>query len=710
MSAETNWQESNSRYLSTALKWLRFKLEARAGLGQEPAAIASPEPAPAVAEPEPEPASPAKGKRTRREPVPQPPTSSPSPAHASVSQLAAEIAAAEQAADPPALIVLARRLGLSPFEREVLLLCCAMELDPGIPSLCAQAQADPARPYPTFALALALFDAPAWDALSPERPLRYWRLIEISQPGNAPLSTSALRADERIVSYLKGLNYLDDRLAPMLGPLEVPAAAVELPTSHRGVADNILGRLRQLTAGESVPVIQLLGVDSLSKQLVAAQVAHTLGLHVYRLPAALLPTQAHELETVARLWQRESMLLPLALYLDDVASEAEAPPAGAHSPVHRLLSRIDGVIFVDTREVLQGLAENSLCVDVAKPTATEQKEAWAAALGDTAGPAPPLLSAQFNLSVASIHQIARRAASGTAHADSGLHDRLWAACLTSTRPRLDTLAQRVDAKATWQDIVLPTAETALLHQIAAQVAQRSTVHESWGFARKMNRGLGISALFAGDSGTGKTMAAEVIANELRLNLYRIDLSAVVSKYIGETEKNLRRLFDAAEDGGAILFFDEADALFGKRSEVKDSHDRYANIEINYLLQRMEAYGGLAILATNKQSALDLAFMRRLRFVVNFPFPSVAQRKAIWEKVFPPETPTQDLDFDHLARLNLTGGNIASIALNAAFQAAHQGVPITMPLIMESARTELRKLGRVINELEFRAAGRVSRVA
>jgi hypothetical protein len=559
-------------------------------------------------------------------------------------------------------------------------------------------------------LALALFDAPAWDALSPERPLRYWRLIEISQPGNAPLSTSVLRADERIVSYLKGLNYLDDRLAPLLGPLEVPAAAAELPPSHRGIANTILERLQQLTADERVPVIQLLGADAPSKQLVAAQVAAALGLHVYRLPAALLPTQTHELETVARLWQRESMLLPLALYLEDVASETDTPRAGAHSPVHRLLSRTGGVVFVDSRDVLPGLAEDSLRVEVAKPTPTEQREAWATALGDTAGAAPPSLAAQFNLSLAAIHQIAHSAASKPGNDGPGVHDRLWAACLTSTRPRLDTLAQRVDAKATWEDIILPPTETALLHQIAAQVAQRSTVHEDWGFARKMTRGLGISALFAGDSGTGKTMAAEVIANELHLNLYRIDLSAVVSKYIGETEKNLRRLFDAAEDGGAILFFDEADALFGKRSEVKDSHDRYANIEINYLLQRMEAYGGLAILATNKQSALDLAFMRRLRFVVNFPFPSIAQRKAIWQKVFPPDTPVQDLDFDRLARLNVTGGNITSIALNAAFQAAHTGDPVTMPLIIEAARTELRKLGRVINELEFRAVGRVGKVA
>jgi hypothetical protein len=709
MSEETNWHESNSRYLATAVAWLRLKLEGHAAQGQEPLVVAPSESAPGQPEPQPESISPAKGKRTRREPASQPPASAQTDAMpSSVTQLAAEMAAAEQAADPPALIMLARRLGLTQFEREVLLLCSAMELDTGLASLCAQAQADKTRPYPTFALALALFDAPAWDALSPERPLRYWRLIEISQPGNAPLSTSALRADERIVSYLKGLNYLDDRLAPLLGPLEVPAAAVELPPSHRSVAENVLGRLRQLTEGERVPVIQLLGVDSPSKQLVAAQVARTLGLHVYRLPAALLPTQATELETLARLWQRESLLLPVALYIDDVVSEADAP-AATHSPVNRLLLRTGGVIFVDTRDVLQGLAD-SLRVDVAKPTTTEQKEAWSRALGESAGTSPAKLSSQFNLSVAGIHQIAQHAASNPAAADSSPHDHLWAACLTSTRPRLDTLAHRVDAKATWQDIVLPPAESALLHQIAAQVAQRSTVHESWGFARKMTRGLGISALFAGDSGTGKTMAAEVIANELRLNLYRIDLSAVVSKYIGETEKNLRRLFDAAEDGGAILFFDEADALFGKRSEVKDSHDRYANIEINYLLQRMEAYGGLAILATNKQSALDLAFMRRLRFVVNFPFPSIAQRKAIWEKVFPAETPVQDLDFDRLARLNLTGGNIASISLNAAFQAAHQGVPITMPLIMESARTELRKLGRVINELEFRAAGRVGKVA
>src|SRR2546421_3465174 len=247
-----------------------------------------------------------------------------------------------------------------------------------------------------------------------------------------------------------------------------------------------------------------------------------------------------------------------------------------------------------------------------------------------------------------------------------LADQLWDACRMSARPHLDMLAQRLEPKVTWDDLVLPPEETAILHQLADQVYQRSKVYEEWGFADKMNRGLGINALFAGESGTGKTMAAEVIANALHLYLYRIDLSAVVSKYIGETEKNLRRLFDAAEDGGAILFFDEADALFGKRSEVKDSHDRYANIEINYLLQRMEAYRGLAILATNMKSALDTAFMRRLRFVCTFPFPAVAQRKAIWQKMFPPAMPREELDFDRLARFNVTGGENPNIAFNPGF--------------------------------------------
>jgi SpoVK/Ycf46/Vps4 family AAA+-type ATPase len=331
----------------------------------------------------------------------------------------------------------------------------------------------------------------------------------------------------------------------------------------------------------------------------------------------------------------------------------------------------------------------------------EQEEAWQKALGEDAGPAPAMLAGQFNLNVPEIERIAH-IVSSTAADKTPVADRAWDACLVAARPRMDTLAQRLEVRAqAWDGLVLPEVEKKLLRQIMDQVGQRNLVYERWGFNRRMSRGLGINALFAGESGTGKTLAAEVIAHELKLNLYRIDLSQVVSKYIGETEKNLRKLFDAAEDGGAILFFDEADALFGKRSEVKDSHDRYANIEINYLLQRMEAYRGLAILATNMKSALDQAFMRRLRFIVNFPFPGIPERKRIWERAFPPETEKEVLDYERLAKFNLTGGSIQNIAINAAFLAASAGSPVTMPLIFEAARSEFLKLGKPSNEAEFR---------
>jgi SpoVK/Ycf46/Vps4 family AAA+-type ATPase len=274
-------------------------------------------------------------------------------------------------------------------------------------------------------------------------------------------------------------------------------------------------------------------------------------------------------------------------------------------------------------------------------------------------------------------------------------------CLNRLRPALDRLGQAVDAKATSDMLVLPDQQRDLLRQIVNQVANRPEVYDDWGFRNRLNRGLGISVLFAGDSGTGKTMAAEVIAGELGLILYRIDLSGVVSKFIGETEKNLRQIFDAAEDGGAVLFFDEADALFGTRSEVKDSHDRYANIEINYLLQRIESYRGLAILASNMKKALDQAFLRRLRFIVNFPHPGAPERLLMWSKAFPPETPVENLDFPRLARLNLTGGSINSIVLNAAFLAAQARSRVTMPIILDAARAEFRKLEKPVSEADFR---------
>jgi hypothetical protein len=712
---ELEWQARNGQYLAAALRWLRLRLQRQVSPQRSPVILGpAPEAAPTSAPAEESGGRPV-GRRSRRArqasevapeggrvPVgmlpPGPPWDT-APA-SDEDEAAKEMEVAASSMDPPpALVLLGQRLGLSRFEQEVLLLCAATELDTSLPALCADAQHDPSRAYPTFALALVLFGDATWDVLSPHRPLRSWRLIEISQHPAQPLTASALRADERILNYLKGLNYLDDRLEALVTPLDMPVDCATLPASQQAVADSILRRWAAVERGGTFPVILLLGPDTQSKRLVAIQAAANLGLRLYRLPADLLPATAVDLDNLARLLHRESALMPVAIYLDAQEAEGATGDAAAQmTALSRFLARSEGVFFLGVLEGGAQVGRSSFAVDVSRPTQAEQRAAWAEAFGD-AGGVPQALASQFRLELTTIQEIARVARADGSD-NTKLATRLWDACLASTRPRLDALAQRVDARATWDDIVLPAEELRQLHQIADQVRGRSTVYETWGFAETMSRGLGINALFAGASGTGKTMAAEVIANHLRLNLFRIDLSAVVSKYIGETEKNLRRLFDAAEDGGAILFFDEADALFGKRSEVKDSHDRYANIEVNYLLQRMESYRGLAILASNMKSALDPAFLRRLRFIVNFPFPTLAERRTIWEKVFPPRTPVAGLDYERLAALPATGGAIRNIALNAAFVAAHRGTAVVMPLVLDAARSEFRKLEQSVPEREF----------
>jgi SpoVK/Ycf46/Vps4 family AAA+-type ATPase len=262
----------------------------------------------------------------------------------------------------------------------------------------------------------------------------------------------------------------------------------------------------------------------------------------------------------------------------------------------------------------------------------------------------------------------------------------------------DTPAERLVPRYTWDDIVLPDDVVRDLRAAAAQVRHQARVYGDYGFARRYPRGRGISLLLAGPSGTGKAMAAEVIAGDLGLDLLRIDLARVVSKYIGETEKNLAAVFAAAEATGAVLLFDEADALFGLRSDVKDSHDRYANIEASYLLQRLETYDGLAILAVSTRSHLDPALLRGLRYVVDVPFPDAAARRLIWQKAIPAEMPCASLDFDALSRLDIAGGNIAVIVLNAAFLAAQDGRPLDMRHLAQATRAEYRKLNRELATL------------
>lgn len=608
-----------------------------------------------------------------------------------VEEAAAERARTAQSDPPPALLLLAEQLGLGPFETDILLLCAAMELDPTTPAAIAAVQGGVG--YPNFALALQLFDQPAWDALAPQRPLRWLRLLEINQPGATPLTAAALRADERVVNVIKGLNLFDERLSNLTTRrARLPAIA----PSQRSQVDLLLGMLRDNDDPAALPVLQLLGPDRGSRLAIAAHAAAALGRHLHVLPLSSLPTARVDVESFARLWQRESLLLPIALYVE--ADGLDAAHGETHAALQILLAQPLGLTFVGLREAPLRLNAPQRMIDAPLPTPDEQHAAWREALPgalDTQARdrQADALSGHFRLD---LEQIADAAALARTRGTD-----VWDECRDLALSRLDTLAQRLEPKARWNDLVVGDEAAGLLRQIAGQVHERHRVYQQWGYAERMNRGMGISALFAGESGTGKTMAAEVIANELHMHLYRIDLSSVVSKYIGETEKNLRRLFDAAEQGGAILFFDEADALFGKRSEVKDSHDRYANIEINYLLQRMEAFSGLAILATNMKSALDTAFMRRLRFVVNFQFPGPVERARIWRNAFAPGVPRDGLDFDRLARFGLSGGNIHSIALNAAFAAAHGDGTVTMPLLLSTIRTELRKLDKPVNEVEFR---------
>jgi ATPase family associated with various cellular activities (AAA) len=596
---------------------------------------------------------------------------------------------------PPALESLAEVFGLTLFERDLLLLCAGVELDSYFAACCAAAQDDPRRSYPTFGLALAVLPAAHWSAITPAAPRRHWRLVEVGT-GDA-LTTSPLRIDERALHYVAGIDHLDERLQGLVEPLGAPRS---LPPSQSAVVGRIARLWSRTDGARSETAVQLCGDEDAAKRVIASAASAAAGLRAYAVRATDIPAAASQREDTARLWEREAALSGNALLLD--CQDAESAD-GCPRPALAFLERLRCPLMVAGREPLRLRKRPLLHLDVYKPTTAEQRSLWRDALGplarDLNGQIEDLTS-QFDLGAQEIRAASTEVLQSLSQQPGGAPGPLlWEACRVHSRPRLEDLAQRIEPAAGWDDLVLPDLQRRTLREIAAHVRQRARVYGAWGFASKGSRGLGISALFVGSSGTGKTMAGEVLANELRLDLYRIDLSQVVSKYIGETEKNLRRVFDAAEEGGAILLFDEADALFGRRSEVRDSHDRYANIEVSYLLQRMESYQGLAILTTNMKHALDTAFMRRLRFVVNFPFPDAGQRARIWQRVFPPDTPTAELDVRRLAQLNVAGGNIRNIALNAAFLAADAGESVGHPHLLLAARGEYAKLEKPLTEAE-----------
>jgi hypothetical protein len=602
---------------------------------------------------------------------------------APLAELQDAVARAEaEMPSPSGLRQAATTFGLTEFERELLALCAACELDATLPPLLSQN--DERRVLVHFGMALAALPDPHWNAITPLGPLRRYRLLDV-QPGPS-LVRCGLRIDERVLHFIAGAESSEERLMGLFEPLSAPS--VVLPEHEE------LARRVATLWGDSGATVMLCGADVNSRRVVAVVACAFGGVRLHLVRAADLPAHAVEREALYRLWEREALLTRSALLIE---IDDDDPAAD----VRRTVEHLPGMALVSCRDGVQSRDRMLVRVDVKAAPAASQRTLWRAAMGaewDALEPHIDGILQQFTLS--SVGIAAAAAALRAEHGDGDIAARAWRACRVQARARLDQLAQRIEAAAGWDDLVLPPSELQTLRGIAAHVRQRVQVYERWGFGRNAERGLGISALFVGQSGTGKTTAAEVLACELNLDLYRIDLSQVVSKYIGETEKNLRRVFDAAEESGAILLFDEADALFGKRSEVKDSHDRYANIEVSYLLQRMEAYRGLAILTSNLKEAIDTAFMRRLRMVVRFPFPDAAHRALLWEKVFPPQTPREGLDPHKLAKLHVPGGNIRNIALNAAFLAAEAGEPVRMSHLLRAARVECAKTEKTIGEHEI----------
>lgn len=623
---------------------------------------------------------------------------------------------AAKADPPPAFAKLADNLGLSEFDRDLLLLAAAMEIDPDLPAFIAAWHRDPNHRFPTLALALSIFDEAKResDALSPSRPLRNYQLLEVHQSGGSPLLMAHLRIDERIAELIKGENnQLDERLAALLSPI---SPAPSLPDSQESIAQAIGN---WLSADKPAGIVQLTGNDPASKRDVMAASADLSERRAMSIAADALPTQPDDFDTFIKLWQRESRLLSLVLYIEGIEpttaiiGEDRAVTTG-NPRLIRNLRRIGEPVVIDTRKAIAELKGSGI-IEIKPPTEKERRELWLNALAqrgvDVDEKSVARLAGEFTLASSRIEENVEQAVYGleSHHLENGpdcVH-RVWQCCISRGAADIEGLAERIEPKAKLDDIKLPPHGKAELERLVQHARHRSTVISDFGFGAHTNRGLGLAALFYGESGTGKTMAAEAIAEALGLPLFRIDSASLISKYYGETEKNIRRIFECAEAGGAVCFFDECDSFSSRRVEANDSHDHFLNVQINYLLTRMDSFTGVAILATNMKQALDPAFLRRTRYVIEFPFPGAAERKAIWQSVFPQDTPValgHHLDYDRLARFVLSGGNIHNAALAAAHSAAAEEkgeyASVEMPHILDAIRAELIKIGRPGSSSDF----------
>lgn len=632
---------------------------------------------------------------------------------------------------------LARIFGLTPFEMDALLICLAPELDVKYEKFYAYLLDDVTQKSASVNLVLELLlpdpsqriDARA--CFLDAAPLMHFRLLEFDGNGAAKsLLSRGLRPDPRIVDYLLEQDAPDHDFA---GFTEIRRPTGEpIPPA----ADEPTRRLDRLAQGfmetgtPSRMILYLKGPYGVGKKRAAERFCARLGLpliiaNMTRLPVGDSPADT---DVLIRKLFREALLQPAAVYLDhfDRPAAPDSPDPRLPDPILRAAEEFSFITFLagappqlgfitTQRPITDGAYRRKspvITIELPAPSFQQRKRLWELALnGDGRRVAPGVdidaLAGTFSFTGGQIRDAADEAEL-TAHLDGRLSetgvtmDDLRQACRGQTNQNLSQNARKITPNYSWPDIVLPPDKLDQLREMCNYVKYRHLVYGDWGFDEKISLGKGLNILFSGGSGTGKTMAAEIIAHELGLDLYKIDLSCVVSKYIGETEKNLTAIFKEAETADCVLFFDEADALFGKRSEVKDSHDRYANIEINHLLQKMEEHEGIVILATNFRRNIDEAFTRRMHFSVDFPFPDEAHRLAIWRRIFPAKTPKGgDIDFEFLAhRFKVSGGGIKNIALNASFLAADNSRKVTMNHLVHAVKREFQKMGKMCTEGDF----------
>ena len=598
------------------------------------------------------------------------------PAAAAGADLArAEAELLARPAGPTPLDLLADGFTLSAFERAVLLLTAGPEL---VAAVASELEAVGGQPRPSFSLALGLLPDAHWSAMTPAGPLRRWALVELLDPASP--AHSPLRVAERVLHFLAGAGHMDVDVAAVARPIGVPAW---LPAPFDAAADEVARRCQQDRA------VLVHGPQQANVRSVAAAAAARAGLRPYRIRVADLPGGALDREALLRRLERETVLAGCAWAVDLTGTAPDSAGAawdlvGLDAPVIVLADSADGA---DGRPAGSGRLPR---VSVPRLGLAHRRELLDVAVRGAPAAPRKVTDAELDAAAGVFDLDVDAAADVTIEVAAG-HP-LWEACRRTGRAGFGGMARVLVPAATWADLVLPEPQLAQLRALVAALRHRRRVLADWGFGAR-RRGIGTAALFAGPSGTGKTLAAEVVAGAVGLDLVHVDLSQVVSKYIGETEKNLARLFDAAEDAGAVLLFDEADTLFGRRTEVRDSHDRYANLEVGYLLQRMEQFAGLAVLTTNDRAALDPAFARRLQYIVTFPYPEPAVRAALWRVALPAAAPTDGLDPAELAAVDLPGGGIAAAALTAAYLAADDGGPLGEGHVARAVEWELAKSGR-----------------